>query len=240
MLLFRADALTHSAPPHMESELRRRFDLRAEQFRHGIFSVEVILPRAADELIDVSEFNVDERLPYWAELWPSARVLTRHLLDAARVEEPALELGSGIALPSLALRWRGVEATASDYYPEALQFARANAARNGIDPPRTLLLDWRSPPPGLQPAPLVIAADVLYERRNAEALRALLPRVVAPGGRMLLADPGRVYAGEFLAAAEADGWRTEQLASVDEPSSAGGQLRVRVRILELRRPASSG
>jgi predicted nicotinamide N-methyase len=223
----------------MEPDLRRRFDIRTEHFGHGDFRVEVILPRAADELIDVSEFNADERLPYWAELWPSARALTRHLLEMAEVRGPALELGSGIALPSLALRWRGVEVVATDYYPEALQFARANAERNGIEAPRTLLLDWRTPPPELEPAPLVIAADVLYERRNAEALLALLPRVVAPGGRVLLADPGRVYAGEFMAGAEVDGWRTEELASADEPSAAGEQLRVRVRILELRRPEAS-
>ncbi len=66
----------------LEAELRARFEVREERFEHGEWAVELILPRAADELIDESEFADDERLPYWAELWPSARGLARHLLDA--------------------------------------------------------------------------------------------------------------------------------------------------------------
>src|SRR5690606_6274286 len=113
--------------------------------------------------IDVSDFNRDERLPYWAELWPSARALAQELLDGPLPRGRVLELGCGIALPSLALRWRGVEVVASDYYAEALDFARENARRNRLTEPETLLLDWRTPPPDLIPFDLVIAADVLYE-----------------------------------------------------------------------------
>ena len=36
---------------------------------------DLLHPRSADELISEDEFDVDERLPYWADIWPSARVL---------------------------------------------------------------------------------------------------------------------------------------------------------------------
>ena len=36
-------------------------------------------PRTADDLISEDEYAVDERLPYWAELWPSGRVLADRL-----------------------------------------------------------------------------------------------------------------------------------------------------------------
>lgn len=193
-----------------EAALRARFDVREEDFRHGDFAVRVVLPRAADALIDEAEFDADERLPYWADLWPSARGLTRHLLDHPPAERRIVELGSGVALPSLALRSLGADPLATDYYVDALRFAGANAARNGLVPLRTLLLDWRDPPAG-QRWDLVVAADVVYEQRNAEALAALLPAVLADGGRMLLADPGRVYFGEFRDRMEEMDWAVDEV-----------------------------
>jgi predicted nicotinamide N-methyase len=223
--------------PELEADLRRRFAVREEHFAHGTFSVDLLLPRSADELIDVSAFNTDERLPYWAELWPSARALTRWALDAPLPAGPALELGSGVALPALALRWRGAPAVASDYYPEALEFARANALRNAIPPPDTLLLDWRHPPPGLGRFPLVLAADVLYERRNADALLDLLPAVTEPGGRVVIADPGRVHAADFRAALESRGWSAREIARAEEASGAPGSGAVsRIALWELAPP----
>ena len=52
---------------------------------------------------------------------------------------------------------------------------------------------------------LVLAADVLYEERNAERLLELLPRL---GCDVLLADPGRPFAAGFLAH-----WRVEEVAN---------------------------
>lgn len=219
----------------LERELHRRYEVRTERFSHAGFEVEMLLPRSADALIDDSEFNEDERLPYWAELWPSARALTRFLLDGPVPGGPVLELGCGVALPSLALRARGAAALATDYYGEALDFARASAERNGIPSPELALLDWRHPPPELGRFPLVVAADVLYERRNADALAALLPRVVAPSGSALLADPGRVYAGEFERGMGEAGWGVE-VAAVLREEAAGAGAYSSVRLLRLSPP----
>jgi predicted nicotinamide N-methyase len=193
-----------------EAELRARFEVREETFAHRDFSVRMLLPRAADELIDEAEFEADERLPYWADLWPSARGLTRHLLDRPPPERRILELGAGVALPSLALRSLGADPLATDYYADALRFAEANAARNGLAPLRAALLDWRDPSPA-ERFELVVAADVVYEQRNGLALAALLPRILADGGRMLLADPGRVYFGEFRDRMEEMDWVVEEI-----------------------------
>ncbi len=165
----------------------------------------------------MEEFERDERIPYWADLWPSARALARHLLDAPAPAGRVLELGCGVALPSLALLSRGADVVATDYYHAALGFAQANAARNGLPALRAAPLDWRDEP-ALGRFPLVVAADVLYERRNAEALAALLPRVVEDGGAFLLADPGRTYLADFRARMRADGWREEPLEVRSEPS----------------------
>jgi predicted nicotinamide N-methyase len=200
-----------------EAELRARFEVREEAFSHRDFAVRMLLPRAADALIDEAEFEADERLPYWADLWPSARGLTRHLLDRPPAERRLVELGAGVALPSLALRSLGADPLATDYYADALRFAKANAVRNGLAPLRTTLLDWRDPPRGEQ-WELVVAADVVYEQRNAEALAELLPRILADGGRMLLADPGRVYFGEFRDRMEDMDWVVQEIDVREETS----------------------
>jgi ETFB lysine methyltransferase len=235
-----------TGPSPLERELARRFETRTESFRHGAFAVELLLPRSADSLIDEAEFDRDERLPYWADLWPAARGLARHLLDSPPFPGPVLELGAGVALPSLALRWRGAAVLATDYYADALLFARANAERNAggrgapLPPLATRLLDWRAPPADLPRFPCVVAADVLYEPRNVDTLLGLLPRLLAPGGAALIADPGRAYLPAFRTAAAAAGWRLTDLPDRDEASSAGEQIRSRIRLLQLTREEGRG
>ncbi len=206
----------------LEFELRSRFTIESRSFREGELEMEIILPAAPDDLIDVSAFNLDERLPYWAELWPSARALARFLLREPLPSGPVLELGCGVALPSLVLLACGCPVLATDYYPEALEFARANAERNRLPPLATRLLDWRDPPAG-ERFQHVLAADVLYEERNAVALAALLPELIAPGGSFLLADPGRTYRGSFDRLMREGGWQMEEVASLVEPAGKDGR-----------------
>ena len=60
------------------------------------------------------------------------------------------------------------------------------------------------------PWDLVLAADVLYERRNLDELLALLPRLAAA---VLLAEPGRPHAQAFFDRAAA-AWKIEQSGTV--------------------------
>jgi ETFB lysine methyltransferase len=206
------------APPMdgLEAELRQRFATREEILVHAGCRLAMIMPRATDDLLDEAEFARDERIPYWAELWPAARVLARALLDAPPPRGPALELGCGLALPSLALLGRGADVTATDYYDDALLFARANARRNGLPDLATRLLDWRAPPADLGRFATVLAADVLYEERNLAPLCAALASLVADGGEVLLADPDRKHLPAFVATMHSAGWLVSELARVSE------------------------
>lgn len=153
-------------------------------------------------------------------------------LPAGRV----LELGCGVALPSLALRSRGADVLATDYYADALRFAEANAERNRLSPLATALVDWRTPPPALDQFDLLIAADVFYERRNADALAAALPRLLGPAGVALLADPGRIYLREFRSRMLAAGWGTAEVHCAREISDPRTGATSEIRILRISRP----
>jgi predicted nicotinamide N-methyase len=177
-------------------------------------SCELVLlrPRDADALIDEEAFRREEFLPYWAELWPSALALARAVatrpLEGARV----VELGCGLALPSIAAALGGARVLATDWSSPAVSLAAQNAVRNGAAV-EVAVCSWTSPGRLLLDAPwnLVLASDVLYERRNVEPLLELLPRLVGREGEVLLTDPGRPPAATFLARA-AEEWRVETVA----------------------------
>ncbi len=218
-----------------EDDLRRRFVTREEIFNHAGCCLELLMPSATDDLLDEAEFARDERIPYWAELWPAARALARYLLESPLPSRGrVLELGCGLALPSLVLLGRGADVVATDYYDEALFFARANARRNGLPPLPTVLLDWRSPPADLGRFETVVAADVLYEERNIALLQAALAALLADEGEVLLADPDRKHLPAFMAAMQGSGWRVSELARIAEQQT-GAARPTTVIVLRLTR-----
>lgn len=147
-------------------------------------------PAAADALIDEAEFDCDERLPYWAELWPSALALARYLTERLLSGRRVVELGCGVGLPTVVALDRGAGVMVTDHYDAALDFTVHNARTNTGREPETMLLDWHTPPvEGPGRFDLVLAADVLYERRNVPSLAALIPALLAPEGEAMLADP---------------------------------------------------
>ena len=153
-------------------------------------------PPSAEELIDESAFDEEEFLPYWAELWPSGVALARHVATRELSGQRVVELGCGLGLPALAASMRGAEVLATDWSEDAIELLQRNAERNGVFL-RVARVRWSEPEPLLRAAPwdVVLGADLLYEARNAEQLAELLPQL---GGEMLLAEPGRPYAKEFL------------------------------------------
>jgi predicted nicotinamide N-methyase len=174
-------------------------DLVEEVVAFGGRELSVLRPRDAEALLDEAAFDRDEFLPYWAELWPSARALARVVGVRALHGARTLELGCGVGLPSLAAAVAGARVLATDWSPDAVAMTARNAERNGLAV-ETLCVSWTAPAVLLERAPwdLVLAADVLYEARNAEALLPLLPRL---GGEIWLADPGRPASADFLARA---------------------------------------
>lgn len=161
---------------------------------------------------------VDERLPYWSEVWPSARVLAEAILSAGSLPPgPWLELGCGPGLPGLAASRRGVQGIWSDYMPEALSLAVLNAETAGILSPSTRLLDWRNPPNDLR-VPWILAADVAYEDRNFLPLLQCFNALLVPGGTVWLAEPGRSVAKTFFDMLSTENWVIEAGLQIGEVS----------------------
>jgi predicted nicotinamide N-methyase len=142
-------------------------------------------------------------------LWRSGLALARELATQPLNGRRLIELGCGLALPSLVAARAGAEVVATDLDPEALALAERNAAENGLRI-ETALADWSAPGEivGRGPFDLCLAADVLYERQSVAQLLSLLPRL-AP--EAWIADPGRPAAQPFLERAR-ERWQVETTA----------------------------
>jgi predicted nicotinamide N-methyase len=192
----------------------------------------MLRPRDGDALLDelLAEDDPDEdRLPFWAELWPSGVALARAIATRPLAGRRVLELGCGLGLVSVTAALAGAEVLAVDRSPEAITFAAANAASNGVTL-QTAVAAFDRPQRLLEEAPwdLVLAADVLYEQRNVPVLVWLLPRLVDATGEVLLADPGRTMLARFLAVVDATGWRRDRVPA-DPDTVTIHRLRLRGR-----------
>jgi predicted nicotinamide N-methyase len=178
--------------------LERRF--RTVRSPIDIAGREIVLlhPESAEDLIDERDFERDERLPYWAEIWPSSRILAAYLLEMNSRGRTLLDLGCGAGLVATAASLGAFRVTVSDYYDDALRFASANAWLNGAPPPATMLLDWRALPDDAPRFDVVVASDVLYEREYGELVPRAIDALLAESGTAYVADPGRVGREEFM------------------------------------------
>ena len=185
------------------------------------WTLRILRPRDSEALLDEEAFEREEFLPYWAEVWPSGVALARFVAQQPPTGTRVLELGCGLALPSIAAALAGAEVLATDWAPDAIALVPEKARRNGVAV-ETALVSWARPEPLVARAPfdLVLAADVLYERRDVPLLLDLLPSL---GGEVLLADPGRPAADDFLELAATD-WHIEAVAE-DPPRVSVYRLR---------------
>jgi predicted nicotinamide N-methyase len=196
-------------PLTLVEDLERRFVVEPLEVTAFGRELELIAPRSAEDLLSEEDFDRDERLPYWADLWPSSYALADRVAGEGNRRGGAplrlLELGCGLGLVTIAAMTAGFDVLATDYYADALLFTRANALRVLGADPSVRLVDWRALPVDLGTFDRVVAADVLYEKRYATIVADALATTLAPGGIALVADPGRTALAAFLRECEARG-----------------------------------
>ena len=160
-----------------------------------------------DQMIEKENLNRDERFPYWAELWPSSLGLARWFC-AASIKPSVhrvLELGCGLGLLGIALARLGWQVEATDFVEDALIFSTYNAQNNHVGGRHQVAyMDWRNPVGGI--CEYMVAADVVYEKKNHPYLERVLRQRLASGGWFYLADPQRPTARSFCELLESKGY----------------------------------
>jgi predicted nicotinamide N-methyase len=162
-----------------------------------------------NDFIETSKAEGDalgqQRCPFGAVLWPSARALWQWLNDSpdrwsrvARAKNDsrirALELGSGVgffaALLSAQTQWA---ITASDYEPAYEDYLHANCDLQNAPRVPFLTIDWCEPTPESlkQSFDLIIACDVFYDDSHLDSVPRIAAELLKPNGTLVLADPER-------------------------------------------------
>ena len=210
-------------PDALELELRGRF--RTIESPVTIAPDEVIRilhPANSDDLISEQEFAVDDRLPYWADLWPAAVVLSRFIRGLRADSRSLLELGCGSGVVASTAARAGFAVTATDYYEDSPRLARVNAWRTAQIDITARCADWNNWPSDMRGYDLVVASDVLYEQRNAPLIARVMAQSLGPHGEGWIADPGRVGSAGFPDWCISHALNCETVAKV--PIEAGAHL----------------
>lgn len=159
-----------------------------------------------------------EEPPYWAYLWTGALTLARHVEAQIECQDlSVLDLGCGLGLTGIVAALKGGKVTFADKESEALAFATVNAQMNDCPPCAARLLDFTRDVLGQQ-FPLILGAEILYDRPTFPALAAFLARHLAPGGSVVLADARRTNTDEFYRQLDTVGlqWACEEAKEREE------------------------
>lgn len=150
-----------------------------------------------------------QRISFWYRITPASIALGRYLQRLGTLQGcRALELGCGLALAGVTAGKLGAEITFSDYQPQALEHARANARANGVEKAAFRRIDWEYPVK-MNRYDLILGAEILYDYFFHDGLREIIYSALAPGGRVILADRPRLVVDRFLGRLVHDGFHCD-------------------------------
>ena len=145
----------------------------------------LLLPRYLYPFINPIDLFHD--FPLWAKIWKASWVLSGYLAGMPVDDDKRiLEIGGGIGLVSIVAAAFGHQITMTEYNPDALNFARANAHRNNCPELPILKLDWHHS--GLsEQFDSIVASEVTYKEEDFSPLIRLFRSNLKPGGEIILA-----------------------------------------------------
>jgi predicted nicotinamide N-methyase len=196
------------------------FDVIEKRIKISKHDLKILAVKDTNKLLEeikVDEFNEDERLPYWAEIWPSSIALAEYLWKKDIKAKKVLELGCGVGLVGITAALCGADVLMTDYEEDALSFAKQNIQKNfnqdkSVGNIITATLDWRAPKL-IDKYDLIIGSDLLYEKRNHKPILKLINEYINDNGEAVLTDPNRSTLNSFLKSAEENKFSVQELRS---------------------------
>ncbi|MGE3262117.1 MAG: methyltransferase [Bacteriovoracia bacterium] len=195
------------------------YETKVEELELGSRCLRIESLASLDQTIDAhfKEFertgNTDlfeDLCPYFGNPWPAGRALAsyadEHSGDWRGLE--ILELGCGLALPSLVLAQAGIKARVMDLHPDVPAFLERNLKHNSLHGIECETADWTYGVGGAEPD-ILLGSDILYDAKIPEALLGYLKKS-SRWRELVIADPDRPHLGKFLEGVKSLGWHLEE------------------------------
>ena len=162
----------------------------------------ILLPRYLDGFINPND--VIDDFPLWAKIWKASWVLSGYLADMpVEPDKRFLEIGAGVGLVSIVAASFGHQITMTEYNPDALNFAHANAHLNNCPGLPIRKLDWHRPQlSGKFDA--IVASEVTYKLEDFVPLIRLFRAYLQPEGEIILASEMRKTGKDLFNQLKAD------------------------------------
>lgn len=221
-----------------QDPILRAFDLRRFKISTKAGQLSIVAPKSMESLVakmtELDDRARNERMPFWAELWPSsvaaARLLARGPSLAGR---RVLDLGCGVGVAGSAAAACGADVLFLDLFEEAAAFALFNGREAAAASARieARAFDWKAQriDEGFD---LVVCSDCVYEEQYHEHVLANIRIALEKGGEGAEAwvlDPMRAVADVFFDAAAG-----EFETAVDEVETHWPDRSVELRRLTIR------
>ena len=174
----------------------------------------------------------DERIPYWADLWPSSIALSNYIIQKSIIQpgSKVLEIGCGVGLPGIVAGLHGAKVVFSDYIQEALDLAQKNWNLNTNLSAEFVRMDWREPDPAIN-ADVILASDIAYEQKSFDDLIKAFRVLLSPAGKIIIAEPNRAFSQSFFSDLNKEGFKL--ISETQHMSFRGQNYNVHLHELEL-------
>ena len=177
-------------------QFKQQYDVELTTFSVGSHQLQLFVPRKIDAFINPDDLFTD--FPLWSKIWEATAVLANHL-NTMKVnpDHRLLEIGSGMGVAGLCGNKMGHRITITEYNEDAINFARANALLNGMDPSIIAKLDWNQPMVQGK-FDYIIGSEVVFKETDFPGLYFLFQKYLKPGGRIVLAEGMRKTSLKFI------------------------------------------
>jgi len=144
-----------------------------------------LLPRSLDRFINTE--NLLQHFPLWAKIWEASWILADYMAAASPdPDKHVLEIGGGVGLVGITAAAFGHRITMTESDEHAINFAKANAALNGVNNLEIGKLDWNKPSINGR-FHMIIASEVVYKEKDFIPLETLFKTYLSPKGEIVLA-----------------------------------------------------
>lgn len=185
----------------------------------SVLDLEMLTIRDLDESIDIlcehfgeadqDQSLAEEHCPYFGVMWEAGVGLSQFLTPSMCEGKKILEIGCGLGLPSFVATRFGGSVIATDFHADVPIFLKINQDKNNIIFDYQVM-NWRSEidrtKNNLGQFDLVLGSDILYESQHPLEVAKALIAFLKPGGKIVLADPGRAYIQKFISSMQELGY----------------------------------